>query len=181
MIPSATLFTMSIYVAARVFMLSALFLAAHSVSAGAVTDTVKCKVTGAKRDSIFSPFVDGQIIIDLANGNSLLSHVDRESSIEAQIISSETVSSFSVPRKNCNLGIDKVVRHDGSLRAMIFTFDDCLYHDPDQPNIYGYVRAQVGFDLTENYGRYSEILLTPRGPVPSAFVDFQDCKFQGKR
>jgi hypothetical protein len=98
------------------------------------------------------------------------------------VISSNQVSSFGAPRSGCTYGTDKVLHPDGSLRAMVFNFNNCLLRnstDNSSDNrAAGYVRANVGFDLTDNYGIYQEILLTPAGVAPSAYVEFKDCKIE---
>ena len=138
--------------------------------------TAKCQIIGAKESSVFTPFVGGTILIDLGSGESTLFQAGGP--LEFAVISSDVVSSFRVARSACTEGSETIVRQDGSLRSMLFRFSNCVHRDSADSDLVGYVRADVGFDLTSNTGKYREIFLTPRGPVPTAFVDFHNCSIQ---
>jgi hypothetical protein len=139
----------------------------------AFAETVKCKVTAAKENTMLTPYVGGTVLISLSDGSS---RFFQEALSPLAMITAEQVSSWRAPRSACNYAPETIRYSDGSLRAMRFHFYDCVHRLPEQ-NLIGYVRADIGFDLTSRSGKYREIFLTPSGPVPSAFAELEACVF----
>lgn len=138
-------------------------------SAAAFAGTAKCRITEASADSAYAAYQGGKILIDLESGNTTL--IQGEARL--QPITGDFVTSFRVPRQACNFGTETILR-DGSIRAILFKFNDCMHTDAE--GISGYVRSEVGFDLKSNSGKYQEIFFKPWGENPYAFIDFQDCQ-----
>ena len=151
----------------------ALFVALLCFSFSSHAQTLKCKISDATAGSVFTPYVGGAVEVDTQTGNTQFFAPDAPAEEVFPVISSEAVSSFRASRAGCFFGTETLHRADGSIRGMLLKFNSCVHREP--PETVGYVQADVSFDLDYSQGKYREIFLTARGPVPSAFVDFRAC------
>ncbi len=142
-------------------------------------DFAKCRISAAGPGSPYADYVGGKVTIDLETGNTILVPIEVSENLPVAFpVSSSFISSFEAPRTACIFGTEKFLRSDGSLRAMLFKFNDCMHHHATNPEWRGYVKADVSFDLLSATGKYREIFLTPTGTPPSSWVDFDTCRIE---
>ena len=149
-------------------LLSAAF--ATLFAAPAFADVLHCQITAARDETVFSNYIGGTVTVDLDSAVTMLEQAGNV----LQVISRASVASYKAHRDSCIFGTETVTS-GGDLRAMKLKFNECTRRD-DGSSLGGYVHADVSFDLHYGVGKYRELFRTPRGPVPSAWVDFEKCE-----